>query len=99
MKHIRPDHVLAAKHPGVTIIADLQHLSLDVVSMMSEKVLDVVTINAQAPVEAEDAADRRETTQSAPAYQTGPSPPIQNRPVHRRWHNPSDGLLQLLRNQ
>ena len=53
------------EHAGVGIFAELQHPAADVVPMLGEKMLDVVSIDRSAPIKSEIAADGTDSTQIA----------------------------------
>ena len=54
VQHVRPLHACATELPGIGIIADFEHMAVDVRGMACQEGLDVVAIDALSPLRAKD---------------------------------------------
>ena len=57
MKHVRPCDPIASKLHGIDIITHFQYLPLNISSILTKEMFDVVAVNTQTPVKPKALAD------------------------------------------
>src|SRR5262245_34358148 len=104
MQHVRLLDACASELPGIGVIADFEHMAVDVRGVSCQEGLDVVTIDALAPLRAEDPPDGLQPPEGTKAYlpywrlarwTLGGSPPPQTCRIaqQRAQHSPHSSSM------